>query len=445
MLAEKEYSAIEFAYMAWRRRWFVTVPIVLGVFGTLTWSSTLPELYQSEILIQVVPQRIPDSFVEPTVTLRTEDRISALAQQATSRTELEDVIDTFDLYSDDLDRLPMQDIIERMRQNIEVDVMLDGSVGADAEAFYVRFAYRDAEIAARVTARIGSLFVQHNARDRGALSEGTREFLEIQVAAVRDRLAQQESMLALFREEHAGRLPEQLEFNMQAMHNAQRQLQAHMESLSRDRDRKLKLERLYPDARTKSAAYGATVATPVDGEEDQLANATPAEGPSEHRLARARASLAGLTSRLGPEHPDIVRTKRLIEEIEQDVASAPADAPTPVPSTDQVVRQDRLREMRAEIDSLGRRIEFGDTEELRLRGVIGEYGRRIEAIPSVESEWIALWVSNSPSGRHWELNQAPAVRNPTDLVEVPRGTAASLATASGVRPSNDAWLRAAWS
>ena len=32
-----------------------------------------------------------------------------------------------------------------------------------------------------------------------------------------------------------------------------------------------------------------------------------------------------------------------------------------------------------------------------------------------------LWVSNSPSGRHWELNQAPAVRNPTDLVEVRTG------------------------
>ena len=40
MLAEKEYSAIELAYMAWRRRRFITVPIVLGVFGTLTCSST---------------------------------------------------------------------------------------------------------------------------------------------------------------------------------------------------------------------------------------------------------------------------------------------------------------------------------------------------------------------------------------------------------------------
>ncbi len=106
MLTEQEYSALDFARLAWRRRRFIAVPFVLGVFGTLVWSSGLPELYQSEMLIQVVPQRVPDSYVKSTVTLRTEDRINALAQQATSRTELERLIETFGLYADDLDRLP---------------------------------------------------------------------------------------------------------------------------------------------------------------------------------------------------------------------------------------------------------------------------------------------------------------------------------------------------
>ena len=55
MLTEQEYSALDFARLAWRRRRFIAVPFVLGVFGTLVWSSGLPELYQSEMLIQVVP------------------------------------------------------------------------------------------------------------------------------------------------------------------------------------------------------------------------------------------------------------------------------------------------------------------------------------------------------------------------------------------------------
>ena len=79
MLLEKEYSPGDYARMAWRRRWFIVVPFVAGVFGTLVVSSKLPDLYQSEMLIQVVPQRVPDSFVESTVTLRTEDRINALS------------------------------------------------------------------------------------------------------------------------------------------------------------------------------------------------------------------------------------------------------------------------------------------------------------------------------------------------------------------------------
>ena len=32
-----------------------------------------------------------------------------------------------------------------------------------------------------------------------------------------------------------------------------------------------------------------------------------------------------------------------------------------------------------------------------------------------------LSVSNSLSGRHWELNQAPAVGNPTDIVQFGTG------------------------
>ena len=390
MLAEKEYSAVDFARMAWRRRWFIAVPFVLGVFGTLVWSSGLPELYQSEILIQVVPQRVPDSYVQSTVTLRTEERIDALAQQAMSRTELERLIETFDLYADDLDRLPMEDVIERMRRDVEVDVALGGSRAADAEAFYVRFAYRDAEISARVTGRIAAQIVAQNARDRGALSEGTKEFLEAQLAVARDRLEEQEARLELFREQHAGRLPEQLEFNTRAMQNTQLQVQAHIESLARDRDRKLMLERLYNDAQTQASARDATALTPPAGEEGQLTQAASAEGTVEHRLTLAHAGLAGLARRLKPEHPDIIRAQRLIEVLEREVARAPAEAPAAVLTPDQAARRDRLREMGAEIDSLGRRIEFKDAEDRRLRSVISEYERRIEAVPGVESEWIAL-------------------------------------------------------
>ena len=46
--------------------------------------------------------------------------------------------------------------------------------------------------------------------------------------------------------------------------------------------------------------------------------------------------------------------------------------------------------MRVEIESLDRQIAFRDAEEKRLRGEIGTYQARLESVPGIESEWVAL-------------------------------------------------------
>jgi uncharacterized protein involved in exopolysaccharide biosynthesis len=54
------------------------------------------------------------------------------------------------------------------------------------------------------------------------------------------------------------------------------------------------------------------------------------------------------------------------------------------------MRRERLTQMRAEIDSLDRLTRFKESEEARLRTLVVEYQRRIEAVPGVESEWAVL-------------------------------------------------------
>ncbi len=61
-------------------------PVFLGVLGGLLFSRFQPSLYRSDALVQVVPQRVPESYVPSTVTARVEDRLRALAQQVLSRT-----------------------------------------------------------------------------------------------------------------------------------------------------------------------------------------------------------------------------------------------------------------------------------------------------------------------------------------------------------------------
>lgn len=386
MLPTRKYTAGDYLSIARKRGPLVLPPVAVCLLVALIYSSRLPNVYQAEMLVQIIPQRVPSSYVQSTVTIKTEDRLEALGQQVTSRTQLERIILDFNLYARERATRPMQDVVEMMRPNVSIDPVRPNRM-APVEAFYLRFQYGDPVLAARVTERLGTLYIDYNARERGALAEATKEFLVTQLAEARTRLEAQEQKLEQFRERHAGRLPSQLESNMQAIQSTQLQRQAMVESLARDRDRKLMLERLYNDALVEPV--------PVNFAAVQAAAnpATLATMSPQQRLEAERANLGRLQQRLTDEHPDIRRAKQQIADLEKQVAATPAgNTPAAVAgvSPEELQRRERISAMRAEIESLDRQVVFKESEERRMSAVIGEYQTRIEAVPGVESEWLSL-------------------------------------------------------
>ncbi|HTV01611.1 MAG TPA: Wzz/FepE/Etk N-terminal domain-containing protein, partial [Luteitalea sp.] len=92
MLPGREISIPALLATLRRYRWLVIVPLFAGTIGGLLASRFLPSRYRSDALIQVVPQRVPESYVNATVTERVEDRLRAISQQVLSRTQLEKLI-----------------------------------------------------------------------------------------------------------------------------------------------------------------------------------------------------------------------------------------------------------------------------------------------------------------------------------------------------------------
>jgi polysaccharide chain length determinant protein (PEP-CTERM system associated) len=329
--------------------------------------------------------------------MRTEDRLNALSQQVMSRTELEKVVVQMDLYPGVRDRLPMEDVVARMRANINLQVVKSQRDSRDAEAFYVRFTYPDADVATRVTEKVGALYIDFNARDRGSLAEATNSFLETQLTESRTRLEAQERKLEQFRERNSGRLPTQVDFNMANIQNAQMQLQGVVESLARDQNQKMILERLYNDAQQEPAvAPPPVVVAPTASDPAALA------GNPRQQLAVAREAMARLELRYTPDHPEILRGRRTLKELEDRVAAEDAKAaaakaaggperPPVVAITEaEQARRERLATQRAEIEGLARSIRFKQDEEQRLRRAVADFQSRLEQTPGVESEWISL-------------------------------------------------------
>ena len=114
-----------------------------------------------------------------TVTIKTEDRLDAIGAQVKSRTQLERMISELDLYQKERAVGPMQDVVELMRAGMSIETVRPRNPMEPVDAFYLRFKYEEPVMAARVTERLGMLYIDYNARERGALAHGTNEFLEL--------------------------------------------------------------------------------------------------------------------------------------------------------------------------------------------------------------------------------------------------------------------------
>jgi polysaccharide chain length determinant protein (PEP-CTERM system associated) len=399
MLPGKQYTPVDYGTMALRWWWVIVTPALIGLYVGLVVSSRQVDTYESDMLIQVIPQQIPSSFVQSTVTLRTVDRLSALTAQIMSRTEIERLITDMNLYPEERSKLPMQDVVEMMqREKIQIQPIMN-PVSRDADSFRIRYSYTDPVTARRVTERLGGLFIDVNAQDRNSLAQATEQFLASQLEESKKRLEETERRLQRFREQNAGRLPTQLAYNMQAVQNAQNRAQTLAESIVRDRDQLMLLGQLLKE--TQAQVYPPIVA-PTPGGKTTLTDPAAAAGTLDQQIAAARQTLVGLELRLKPEHPDVVRTKSLIATLEAqldaerakrrvaDDEKAVADSDQEPQDPREVARATRVRDLTTQMDSLTRQITRKEAEEEETRQSIIDLQRRIEEVPGVESDWISL-------------------------------------------------------
>ena len=372
MLPGRQYSPEDLLRLLWYRRWIVGVAVLLGTVAAGVVSLQVKNQYRSETLILVIPQRVPESYVRSTVTTRIEDRLRSLSEQVRSRTQLEKVMNDFDLYPELRKTRPMEEVVAVMNANITIDTVRD-------DAFKVSFVASAPRTAMIVADRLAAMFIDESRRERGTQADDTRTFLETQLQDARTRLVEHETKLAEFRRRYSGELPTQLEANLQVIRNAQAEIQALNESIDRDRDRRLTLEKSASEA--LAGAPDTSAADPT----------TPATRLND-QLETARGELRALEVRLKPEHPDVIAKKRAVADLERRAqASADPVAAPPTKSTSaDLIRQARARGYQADIAKLDREIAQKDTEIVRLKKTAADYQKRVDSVPGHESELTSL-------------------------------------------------------
>src|SRR5207248_7030026 len=103
------------------------------------------------------------------------------------------------------------ELVERMRKDIEIELVQAPNRRGDVTAFKVAYLSQDPRIAQQVTNRLSSLFIEENLQVREQQSENTTDFLESQLEEARRNLSSQEERMREFKSSHLGELPSQVE------------------------------------------------------------------------------------------------------------------------------------------------------------------------------------------------------------------------------------------
>jgi len=374
----------EYIEIAKRRKWFIIIPFLLSLVGTFVYLKVVPPLYKSSTVILVEPQKVPKDYITPTVTVDVKDRLSTITQQVMSRTRLESIIKEFNLYPEMRKKQTIDEVVDYMRKHIELKVK--NTRGKKLASFTISYIGEDPETVMNVTNRLASLFIEENLKIREQEAEGTTQFLESQLEALKKSLEEQEAKIKAFKQKYMGELPSQLEANLRTLDRLQLELQTTNDALKAAQARKIAIE--------KQLAELSTFSTPVSG-----------EGPVDPRVAKLeelKTELAKLLTVYTEDFPDVKRLKMEIATLEKELGLAKkspeeksgkgaghggskegSKVATVRPTTLYLTLSNQLIEVNSEIKSL-------KEKQKSIMRNINIFQARVERTPQREQELAAL-------------------------------------------------------
>lgn len=388
--------SIDTIQAAWKRRKWLAIPAFLfPLAATATLVLALPTIYRSSAVVIVERQKVPEAFVRATVTDEIGIRLRTVTEQVLSQPRLEGLIGQFHLYPELRGRESMEQIIVRMRKDVQIvpSAAPPGTQRGSVVAFSVGFQSPNPETVADVANALASFFVDENLKVRERQSSGTTMFLETQLTETKRRLDEQDRLVSEFTRLHLGELPSQMTANLAALDGLHMQLRLNIDSQARAGDRRRMLAQQLEEqtsllrATAGSGAAGAAAS--------QTAAAMP---PGMSRLVQLREALVVERTRYTDSHPSVARLKSEIAELEQSFG-LPVAADRPAAETAgsasrsldiatlQHPQLGRLREQIADLDAQSRDLK---TQEGHLVRDIATYRARVENTPRREQESQAL-------------------------------------------------------
>jgi polysaccharide chain length determinant protein (PEP-CTERM system associated) len=314
---EQEKPIRFYVDMAVRRKWFIIFPLAISIVVSFAVYKNLPKIYRADTLILVQPHTIPESYVRPTITTPTADRLNTVSQEILSRSTLEKVIHTLNLFPDLRKKTSIDEVIEIMRKSIGVNLQSEGFRGRGQNTFSISYEGEEPQTVMDVVNQLASTFIEENIKAREQQAESTSIFLSKELSDIENQLIRKEAEIKNFRERNMGKLPQQLDANLRILERLQQQLPTIHTSIKAAEDRSLIFQNQIEQLKKPSPAQ---ISRPVPREqqatgEEILPERTP-EDPVITQWNLLKRELNVARSKYTESHPDVIDLKRKISNLE---------------------------------------------------------------------------------------------------------------------------------
>jgi polysaccharide chain length determinant protein (PEP-CTERM system associated) len=378
-MEERRFHPLDYLSVVQRRKFWFIVPLVLSLLVGSALALLLPREYKSQAEIGIADPTLSPELLRGVQSFDAKERQRAVSQQLLSRTVLERVVREEQLRPDK----PVEETAAALRARVEDNIVVPNPIGRSGsardgiESFRLGYVDASAERAQRIANRLATVFVEENSKTKTQQAENTSEVLAQQLRDSQTQLSRLQEQLRVKKEANMGRLPAQMNANIQMVNGLRQQHDALSLQLRSEQDRLSMLEGQLDMMKQGAGGAGMTA-----GGAASIHAAQARMTELQRQLTQYRAS--GYTD----QHPDVVQAKEELAVAQRELQTARQQSPT---NASELLNADAAYRQRVqERDNAKLHIATLQRQISQALSQIGSYQARVESAPLVEQELSTL-------------------------------------------------------
>ncbi len=302
----------EYGHILWKRKWLILLPtiVVSAAVAIVVWR--LPNVYQSSTLLTVRPSNIMQGIVPQLSDDDLTIRINNIGQEVFSRSSLEPLIITNNLYA--AERLrgePMELLVERMAKK-DTQIEVNKSRNDITNGFILTFRGPTQAITQKVTSDLAGKYVTAQLTQQTQGAGETAKFLQAQLDLAKSELDNADKQRLQTLQANINNLPTQATSLVTNLSGLYEQQKSYINDIGRLRDQKTMLTTQLGDIEKQFQIDKDDV---IDNLTDP--KTTPAWAELSKRESQLDSELQSMLTILKPKNPDVVAKQQELDAVKR--------------------------------------------------------------------------------------------------------------------------------